>query len=72
MKIWIAYTDGYYTQWGSHYTNSKDAISIKGIFDTELGCRKFCMETNSNYKCKEFHVKLAEEEIECGDMCSEI
>ena len=72
--IWIAYTDGYkscYEEFGKTYAYKSDAISIKGIFDTELGCRRFCMETGDNYKCKEFNVRLAEEE-ECGDVCCEI
>lgn len=59
-KVWIAYTDGYYSQWG---IEDKSAINIKGIFDTELTCRRFCMENDNNLKCKNFQVRIQEEEV---------
>lgn len=62
-EVWVAYTDGYYSQWGSGYVDDKDVINIKGIFDTELTCRRFCMENNNNFKCKKFQVRIQEEEV---------
>lgn len=67
-KVWIACTDGYkscYTEFGKVYDYDSDAISVKAIFDSELHCRRYCME--NNFKCKEFNLRVAEEEVECGD-----
>lgn len=61
-KIWIAYTDGYkscYEEFDRTYAYESDAISIKGVFDSELHCLRHCLE--NNYKCKEFNVWEAEE-----------
>lgn len=41
-KIYVAYTDGYYEEWGRHYSHSKEAIKIKGIFSSAEACLKAC------------------------------
>lgn len=68
--VWIAYTDGYkscYEEFGKTYSDTSDAISIKGVFDTEVGCRRFCIESDSSYKCKKYYVCLEAKEIEEDD-----
>lgn len=69
-EVWIAYTDGPY---GRDYSGSgypSTSIEIKSIFDTELGCRRFCMENDNNLKCKNFKVRVQEEEV--GESACEI
>lgn len=53
-EVWIAYTDGYYAPWGSHYAKEEDAIKIEGIYATEIECLRDCVKYN--WKCKSYKV----------------
>lgn len=67
-KVWIACIDGYkdcYKEFGKTYSCDSDAILVKRIFDSELCCRRYCME--HGYKCKEFDLDLAEEKVGYGE-----
>lgn len=67
-KVWVAYTDSYencHKELGKIYSYASDAIHLKGIFDSELYCRRYCMEHNC--KCKAFDLHAVEEEPDCGE-----